>query len=163
MSGEIRAVCFGETVDRLDPLIVEGRVYTISRGSLKANKSKAYSQIQNEYEMTLDQNTLVTPEEGDAGDIPQTRFNVRHFFSIFLQCPFSVVKRALVRPFPRPSACRPAHQFRKIADLEGIAPGAILDIVGVVISINEAVRFSPFFWALSITRATLLGSIAPLE
>lgn len=57
--GEIRVTAFKEQCDKFFPLIEVNRVYLISRGQMKvANKAFAGG-IKHEYEITLDQNSLV--------------------------------------------------------------------------------------------------------
>jgi len=60
--GEIRASAFNETAERLFPLLERGKVYIISRGSVRvaSAQQQRFSQVRNAYEISFDQNTTVT-------------------------------------------------------------------------------------------------------
>jgi replication factor A1 len=57
-SGEIRATSFNDGVDRFYEMIEMNKVYYISKAQVKAAK-RQYSSIRNEYELTLDNNSIV--------------------------------------------------------------------------------------------------------
>ncbi|PRP80659.1 replication protein A 70 kDa DNA-binding subunit [Planoprotostelium fungivorum] len=63
--GEIRASCFNETALKLEPILQEGQTYYISKGTLKA-ANKRFSTLNNEYEITLSQQSEVVPCEDDT-------------------------------------------------------------------------------------------------
>jgi len=58
--GEIRATGFNETVDKLDPILEEGKVYRISKARVNIAK-KQFTNLNNEYEIMFDKNTEVEP------------------------------------------------------------------------------------------------------
>lgn len=64
-SGEIRVTAFNEECNRFFDLIEVGKVYTISRGTVKTANRK-YSNVPNEYEMSLTRDSQVT-EGNDNG------------------------------------------------------------------------------------------------
>ncbi|GAA5947290.1 hypothetical protein JCM3765_001610 [Sporobolomyces pararoseus] len=72
-SGEIRATGFNESVDKLEPILEEGKVYRISKARVNIAK-KQFSNVQNEYEIMFDKNTEVEPAEDDGA--PQMKFNL---------------------------------------------------------------------------------------
>ncbi|XP_076002199.1 replication protein A 70 kDa DNA-binding subunit [Genypterus blacodes] len=67
-SGEIRVTGFNQEVDKFFSLIESGKVYYISKGSLKI-ANKQYTSVKNDYEMTLNGETSIIPCE-DAGGVP---------------------------------------------------------------------------------------------
>ncbi|CAI9100690.1 OLC1v1037845C1 [Oldenlandia corymbosa var. corymbosa] len=73
--GEIRATCFNAVVDRFYDVIEVGKVYIISKGSLKAAK-KDFNHLKNEWEIFLESSSTVDlcPDE-DA--IPPQQFSFR--------------------------------------------------------------------------------------
>lgn len=70
-SGEIRVTAFTQEVDKFFTLIETGKVYYISKGSLKI-ANKQYSSLKNDYEMTLNGETTIIPCE-DAADVPMVQ------------------------------------------------------------------------------------------
>ncbi|KAJ7997406.1 hypothetical protein DPEC_G00228650 [Dallia pectoralis] len=58
--GEIRATAFNKEVDTFFSLLEAGKVYYITRGTLKPAK-KQYSNLKNDYEMTLHSETSIIP------------------------------------------------------------------------------------------------------
>jgi len=63
--GELRVTMFNEIAELFNPIIQVGCVYYISRGTLKfANKK--FTTIKNEYELTLDNNSIVQQAEDDG-------------------------------------------------------------------------------------------------
>uniref|UniRef100_A0A673JCB0 Replication protein A subunit n=1 Tax=Sinocyclocheilus rhinocerous TaxID=307959 RepID=A0A673JCB0_9TELE len=67
-SGEIRATGFNNEVDKFYSLIEQGKVYYISKGTLKI-ANKQFSSLKNDYEMTLNGETTISPCE-DSHDVP---------------------------------------------------------------------------------------------
>ncbi|KAM9734140.1 replication protein A 70 kDa DNA-binding subunit isoform 2-T2 [Menidia menidia] len=67
-SGEIRVTGFNQEVDKFYTLIEVGKVYYISKGSLKI-ANKQYSSVKNDYEMTLNGESTIIPCE-DSCDVP---------------------------------------------------------------------------------------------
>uniref|UniRef100_A0A8C1T2Z3 Replication protein A subunit n=1 Tax=Cyprinus carpio TaxID=7962 RepID=A0A8C1T2Z3_CYPCA len=70
-SGEIRATGFNHEVDKFYSLIEQGKVYYISKGSLKI-ANKQFSSLKNDYEMTLNGETSIIPCE-DSHDVPKVQ------------------------------------------------------------------------------------------
>uniref|UniRef100_A0A1A7Y467 Replication protein A subunit n=1 Tax=Iconisemion striatum TaxID=60296 RepID=A0A1A7Y467_9TELE len=70
-SGEIRVTAFTQEVDKFFPLIEVGKVYYISKGSLKI-ANKQYTSVKNDYEMTLNGETTIVPCE-DSCDVPMVQ------------------------------------------------------------------------------------------
>uniref|UniRef100_A0A672QIS2 Replication protein A subunit n=1 Tax=Sinocyclocheilus grahami TaxID=75366 RepID=A0A672QIS2_SINGR len=67
-SGEIRATGFNNEVDKFYSHIEQGKVYYISKGTLKI-ANKQFSSLKNDYEMTLNGETTISPCE-DSHDVP---------------------------------------------------------------------------------------------
>lgn len=101
--GEIRVTCFNAVVDRFYDIIEVGRVYLISKGSLKPAQ-KNFNHLKNEWEIFLEATSTVDlcPEE-DAS-IPRQQFS-----------------------------------FRPISEIENAENNSILDVIGIVISVNPSV------------------------
>ncbi|KAG9351622.1 hypothetical protein JZ751_022873 [Albula glossodonta] len=70
-TGEIRVTAFTQEVDKFFTLIEVGKVYYISKGSLKI-ANKQYSSLKNDYEMTLNGETTIIPCE-DSQDVPMVQ------------------------------------------------------------------------------------------
>jgi len=66
--GEIRATGFNETVDKLDPILEEGKVYRISKARVNIAK-KQFTNLNNEYEIMFDKNTEVEPVRSLISDV----------------------------------------------------------------------------------------------
>uniref|UniRef100_A0A8D3D6Q3 Replication protein A subunit n=1 Tax=Scophthalmus maximus TaxID=52904 RepID=A0A8D3D6Q3_SCOMX len=70
-SSEIRVTGFNQEVDKFYSLIETGKVYYISKGSLKI-ANKQYTAVKNDYEMTLNGESTVIPCE-DSCDVPMVQ------------------------------------------------------------------------------------------
>uniref|UniRef100_A0A667YIS4 Replication protein A subunit n=1 Tax=Myripristis murdjan TaxID=586833 RepID=A0A667YIS4_9TELE len=70
-SGEIRVTGFNQEVDKFYSLIETGKVFYISKGSLKI-ANKQYSSLKNDYEMTLNGESTIIPCE-DSSDVPMVQ------------------------------------------------------------------------------------------
>uniref|UniRef100_A0A3Q2X9B8 Replication protein A subunit n=1 Tax=Haplochromis burtoni TaxID=8153 RepID=A0A3Q2X9B8_HAPBU len=70
-SGEIRVTGFNQEVDKFYSLIEAGKVYYISKGSLKL-ANKQYTSVKNDYEMTLNGESTIIPCE-DSCDVPMVQ------------------------------------------------------------------------------------------
>lgn len=70
-SGEIRATGFNNEVDKFFGLIEVGKVYYISKCSLKI-ANKQYTSVKNDYEMTLNGESSIIPCE-DSCDVPMVQ------------------------------------------------------------------------------------------
>ncbi|KAG0598564.1 hypothetical protein M758_12G084200 [Ceratodon purpureus] len=98
--GEIRATCFNNVVDQFYDRVEVGKVYLISKGSLKAAQ-KNYNHLKNDWEIFLENQTTIEPCYDEDASIPQQVFD-----------------------------------FKPISEVEALENNALIDIVGVVISIN---------------------------
>ncbi|KAK9521047.1 hypothetical protein VZT92_020886 [Zoarces viviparus] len=67
-SGEIRVTGFNQEVDKFFSLVEVGKVYYVSKGSLKI-ANKQYTSVKNDYEMTLNGDSSIIPCEDDS-DVP---------------------------------------------------------------------------------------------
>ncbi|KAL5698287.1 Replication protein A 70 kDa DNA-binding subunit A [Ranunculus cassubicifolius] len=101
--GEIRVTCFNAVCDRFFEVIEVGRVYMISKGSLKPAQ-KNYNHLNNEWEIFLESTSTVDLCPDEDSSIPQQQF-----------------------------------AFRPISDIENTENNSILDIIGVVTSVNPSV------------------------
>lgn len=101
--GEIRVTCFNAVVDRFYEVIEVGKVYLISKGSLKPAQ-KNFNHLKNEWEVFLEASSSVElcPDEDDT--IPRQQFS-----------------------------------FRPISEIENAETNSILDIIGIVTSINPSI------------------------
>lgn len=72
-SGEIRVTGFQQEVDKFYDLIETGKVFFISKGSLKI-ANKQYSSLKNDYEMTLNGESTIIPCE-DTHDVPMLQYD----------------------------------------------------------------------------------------
>jgi len=73
-SSEIKATGFQDSVDKFYSLLEVGKIYVISRGSIRPAK-KQYSSIKNDYEITFDMNTSITMAEDQASSIPEVSYS----------------------------------------------------------------------------------------
>ncbi|RMZ83171.1 hypothetical protein DV738_g1159, partial [Chaetothyriales sp. CBS 135597] len=77
-SGEIRATGFNDQCDQWYDLFQEGSVYYITSPCKVQIAKKQFSSINNDYELTFEQNTRIEKAE-DQQDVPQVKF---HFVRI---------------------------------------------------------------------------------
>uniref|UniRef100_A0A1J3DN96 Replication protein A subunit n=1 Tax=Noccaea caerulescens TaxID=107243 RepID=A0A1J3DN96_NOCCA len=101
--GEIRITCFNAVVDRFYDVIEVGKVYLISKGSLKPAQ-KNFNHLKNEWEIFLESTSTVELCPDEDGSIPRQQFS-----------------------------------FRPISDIESAENSTILDVIGVVTSVNPSV------------------------
>lgn len=73
-TGEIRANGFNEQVDKFYDMLQIDSVYYISRGILKT-ANKQYSKLDNDYEMTFSNDTVIEPCEEEDNSLPHMNFN----------------------------------------------------------------------------------------
>nr|DAD35050.1 TPA_asm: hypothetical protein HUJ06_005690 [Nelumbo nucifera] len=71
---QIQATMFNDAAKKFYDKFELGKVYYISRGTLKV-ANKLFKTVQNDYEMTLNENSEVEEATGERIFIPQTRFN----------------------------------------------------------------------------------------
>ncbi|XP_074270251.1 replication protein A 70 kDa DNA-binding subunit A-like isoform X2 [Silene latifolia] len=76
--GEIRVTCFNAVVDQFHDVIEVGKVYLISKGSLKPAQ-KTFNHLPNDHEILLDTTSMVQPCHDDDNKIPRLQF---HFHPI---------------------------------------------------------------------------------
>ncbi|CAN6469440.1 unnamed protein product [Victoria cruziana] len=74
--GEIRATCFNSIVDRFYDLIEVGRVYILSKGSIKPAQ-RNFNHLNNDWEILLDSSSTVDRCPDDDESIPQQNFSFR--------------------------------------------------------------------------------------
>ncbi|XP_029375907.1 replication protein A 70 kDa DNA-binding subunit-like isoform X2 [Echeneis naucrates] len=67
-SGEIKITAFNKEVDKFFSLVEQGKVYYISKATLKP-ANKQYSTLKNDYEITLHANSSIIPCD-DTQDVP---------------------------------------------------------------------------------------------
>ena len=105
-SGELRITAFNAEADKFYDLIERGKVYLISKGSVKP-ANKRFSSLNADYEVTLNNFSIIEPvEEGSGGEgssIPKLRF-----------------------------------KFVPLADVENLAAGTMIDVIGVIRSVGQA-------------------------
>lgn len=70
-SGEIRVTGFNQEVDKFFDLIEVGKVYFLSKATLKI-ANKQYTSVKNDYEMTLNGESTIIPCE-DSGEVPMVQ------------------------------------------------------------------------------------------
>uniref|UniRef100_A0A2N9G3A3 TIR domain-containing protein n=1 Tax=Fagus sylvatica TaxID=28930 RepID=A0A2N9G3A3_FAGSY len=100
--GEIHVTCFNAVVDRFYDAIEVGKVYLISKGSLKPAQ-KNFNHLKNEWEILLKATSTVELCLDEDGSIPRQQFS-----------------------------------FRPISEIENAENNSILDIIGIVISVNPS-------------------------
>ncbi|KAL1532258.1 replication protein A 70 kDa DNA-binding subunit E isoform X3 [Salvia divinorum] len=74
--GEIRVTCFNAVADQFYQQIEPGRVYMISKGTLKPAQ-RAFNHLRNDHEIMLDSTSTVQPCHEDDRAIPQQQFHFR--------------------------------------------------------------------------------------
>ncbi|WVZ12151.1 hypothetical protein V8G54_016681 [Vigna mungo] len=74
--GQIRATCFNSVADQFYNLIEAGKVYLVSRGSVKPAQ-KNFNHLPNDQELTLDMTSIIQPCPDDDNSIPKQTFNFR--------------------------------------------------------------------------------------
>ncbi|URD95318.1 Replication protein [Musa troglodytarum] len=70
---QIQATMFNEAATKFYPKFESGKVYYISKGSLRV-ANKQFKTVQNDYEMTLNENSIVEEVQGEAF-VPETKYN----------------------------------------------------------------------------------------
>ncbi|KAL8189078.1 hypothetical protein R6Q57_029339 [Mikania cordata] len=79
--GEIRVTCFNAVVDRFYDTIEVGKVYIISKGSLKPAK-KNFNHLNNEWEIFLESSSTIDLCSDEDSSIPQQRFSFKPIIDI---------------------------------------------------------------------------------
>ncbi|XP_051131454.1 replication protein A 70 kDa DNA-binding subunit A [Andrographis paniculata] len=101
--GEIRVTCFNSVVDRFYDAVDVGKVYVISKGSLKPAQ-KNFNHLKNEWEIFLETSSSVDLCPDEDASIPRQQFS-----------------------------------FRTISNIQNIENNSILDVIGVVVTVNPSV------------------------
>lgn len=73
-TASVRATMFNGAVDRFNDMLLPNQVFTISGGQVKT-ANKRFSNVNNEYEITLDEATVIEASRDGGGHIPQQRYN----------------------------------------------------------------------------------------
>ncbi|CAL5359421.1 hypothetical protein CsSME_00049574 [Camellia sinensis var. sinensis] len=79
--GEIRVTCFNAVADQFYNQIESGKVYLISKGSLKPAQ-KAFNHLRNDHEILLDSTSTVQPCPEDDNLIPRQQFHFRPIIDV---------------------------------------------------------------------------------
>ncbi|GMH09156.1 hypothetical protein Nepgr_010996 [Nepenthes gracilis] len=74
--GEIRVTCFNAVADQFYDQIEAGKVYSISKGSLKPAQ-KNFNHLRNDHEIFLETTSIVQPCFEDDNTIPRQQFHFR--------------------------------------------------------------------------------------
>ncbi|KAL4195856.1 hypothetical protein AMTRI_Chr04g180390 [Amborella trichopoda] len=74
--GEIRVTCFNALVDRFFDQIALGKVYMISKGSLKPAQ-KNFNHLNNNWEIFLESSSIVEPSMDQDDSIPKQQFSFK--------------------------------------------------------------------------------------
>lgn len=72
--GEIRVTCFNAVADQFYHQIEPGKIYMVSRETLKPAQ-KAFNHLRNDHEIMLDNTSTVQPCYEDDKSIPQQQFH----------------------------------------------------------------------------------------
>ncbi|PVD31676.1 hypothetical protein C0Q70_07094 [Pomacea canaliculata] len=88
-SGEIRATGFNEAVDKFYDMLEVNKVYYVSKGSLKT-ANKQYSNLKNDYEMSLNNDTIIEPCSENV-DLPTMNFDFVPINQMEKHAPNSVI------------------------------------------------------------------------
>ncbi|KAI3874298.1 hypothetical protein MKW92_045194 [Papaver armeniacum] len=101
--GEIRVTCFNAVVDRFYDSVEVGKVYVVSKGSLKPAR-RDFNHLKNEWEIFLETTSTLERCEDEDSAIPQQQFS-----------------------------------FTPISEIENVVNNSILDVIGIVITVNPSV------------------------
>ncbi|NP_001384500.1 Replication protein A 70 kDa DNA-binding subunit B [Zea mays] len=71
---QIQATMFNDAAKKFYPIFELGKVYYVSKGSLRI-ANKQFKTVQNDYEMSLNENAIVEEAEGETC-IPQVQYNL---------------------------------------------------------------------------------------
>ncbi|KAL6523631.1 Replication protein A 70 kDa DNA-binding subunit A [Orobanche gracilis] len=102
--GEIRVTCFNAVADRFYDAIEVGKVYVISKGSLKPAQ-RNFNHLKNEWEIFLEATSSVDLCPDEDSSIPRQQF-----------------------------------LFRPISEIESAESNFILDVIGLVVTVNPSVH-----------------------
>ncbi|GJV84519.1 replication protein A 70 kDa DNA-binding subunit A-like protein [Tanacetum coccineum] len=79
--GAVRITCFNAVADQFYDQIEAGKVYFVSKGSVKPAQ-KAFNHLKNDHEIMLDSSSMIQPCYDDDSSIPQQQFNLRQIAEI---------------------------------------------------------------------------------
>ncbi|ONK64694.1 uncharacterized protein A4U43_C07F28910 [Asparagus officinalis] len=71
---QIQATMFNEAAKKFYPIFELGKVYYISKGTLRL-ANKQFKTVRNDYEMNLNENSIVEEAAGEGSFIPETKYN----------------------------------------------------------------------------------------
>uniref|UniRef100_A0A1D1YP03 Replication protein A subunit n=1 Tax=Anthurium amnicola TaxID=1678845 RepID=A0A1D1YP03_9ARAE len=74
--GEIRVTCFNAVVDRFHDLVEAGKVYLISKGSIKPAQ-KNFNHLNNQWEIFLESTSSMEPCPDEDSSIPKQQFSFK--------------------------------------------------------------------------------------
>ncbi|KAH7528873.1 hypothetical protein FEM48_Zijuj05G0124000 [Ziziphus jujuba var. spinosa] len=112
---QIQATMFNEAARKFYERFQLGKVYYISKGTLKV-ANKQFKTVQNDYEMTLNENSEVEEASNEVSFVPQTKFN---FVPIDLMGPY-VNGRELVDVVGVVQSVSPTMSIRRKSNNESI-------------------------------------------
>ncbi|CBI37456.3 unnamed protein product, partial [Vitis vinifera] len=101
--GEIRVTCFNAVADQFYNQIETGKVYLISKGSLKPAQ-KTFNHLRNDHEIFLESTSTIQPCFDDDNSIPRQQFHFRSISDVESMENNSVVDVIGVVSFISPSA-----------------------------------------------------------
>lgn len=101
--GEIRVTCFNAVADQFYNQIETGKVYLISKGSLKPAQ-KTFNHLRNDHEIFLESTSTIQPCFDDDNSIPRQQFHFRPISDVESMENNSVVDVIGVVSFISPSA-----------------------------------------------------------
>ncbi|KVH98484.1 Nucleic acid-binding, OB-fold [Cynara cardunculus var. scolymus] len=137
---QIQATMFNEAARKFFDVFQTGKVYYISKGTLKV-ANKQFKTVQNDYEMTLNENSQVEEAINEAAFIPETKFN---FVPIDELGPY-VGQRELVDVIGVVQNVSPTMSIRRKIDNEAIPKRDII-IADATLATYSLVQclYSPF-------------------
>jgi len=89
-TGEIRCTAFRDMVDRYYDMLEVDKVYYISKCQLKP-ANKQYSQLKNDYEMTMNSDTQIQPCIEESSSIPKLKYDLVSITDLASKAPDSVI------------------------------------------------------------------------
>ncbi|XP_023762103.1 replication protein A 70 kDa DNA-binding subunit B [Lactuca sativa] len=113
---QIQATMFGEAARKFFEVFQMGKVYYISKGTLKV-ANKQYKTVQNDYEMTLNEYSQVEEAVNEVAFIPETKFS---FVPIDQLGPY-VNQKELVDVIGVVQSVSPTMSIRRKIDNESVA------------------------------------------
>lgn len=123
-SGEIKATAFNDVAERLFSVFQEGQVYYLSRAQVKIARKQYASNVQNEYEISMDSSTEVNPclSQSGGGNNNQQQQQQQQSSSMLMQY----------------------QKFNFVSGIDALLvkeKDSIVDLIGVLRSQGELVSF----------------------